>query len=158
MTTPGRLAAARNARYAQRQRAKDAAAFRANQRRQDHRQRRKLIDFLGGECCRCGLRDHRGLKIVQPAGQQLRTHQLYTLMIHEPDIAAAELRIVCATCRQIELFEYSHARHQEPSVEPSMSSPDDQPSVSEDQPSSSSFGGGDRRDGWGCADAGVSFG
>ncbi len=88
-------------------------------------------------------------------------------MLHEPELARAELRILCATCRQIELFEdvrsgtaeelragrgarpqldllelFSRAGYQEPSVAPSMLSLDDQPSVSDDQPSASTFGAG----------------
>lgn len=117
---------------------------------QDHRQRRRIIQFLGGECCRCGLRDHRGLVIVRSTGY-LALHQLYTLVINEPELAVAELRLVCATCRQIE-------RYQDPSVAPSMSSADIQPAVSEDHPFSSSFGFGAARDWWGLDVAGVSFG
>jgi hypothetical protein len=125
-------------------------SLRAKQRRQDHRQRLRLIDFLFGRCGRCGLSDHRGLVIIREAGY-LALHDLYTLMLNEPEIASAELRLLCATCRQIE-------RYQDPSVAPSMSSPDVQPPTSEDQPSSGSDRGA-ALEGWGCVDAdGVAFG
>lgn len=159
MSNPQRLAAARQSRYAARERAKDPVASRTYERSRDQRQRLKLIQFLDGECCRCGLRDHRGLVIVQPAGQRQTLHQIYTLMLHEPEIASAELRLLCATCRQIELFE--RGRHHEPTVSPSISSPEVQPSVSDVQPSSSTStrGFGAARVDWGCSDGdGVAFG
>jgi len=160
MGQPQRLAAARQSRYAARKRAESRTAARAIDRQRDQRQRRALIRFLDDECCRCGLRDHRGLVVVQPAGQRSTLHQLYTLMLHEPEIAAAELRLLCATCRQIELFEHARARHQEPTVSPSISSPEVHPSASDDQPSSSSFdGGGAAREAWGFSDGdGIAFG
>lgn len=160
MTTPAQLAAARRSRYANRKRAEDPAAARRAERERDQRQRQRLIESLGGECCRCGLRDHRGLVVVQPAGQQLRLHQLYTLMINDPDLAHAELRLLCATCRQIELYEHGRVHHQAPSVAPSISSPEVQPSASDAQPSSSSAGGRLEDFGaWDFSDAdGVAFG
>lgn len=156
MSRPQQLAAARRQRYAARKRAENPEASRAHERNRDHRQRLKLISFLDDECCRCGLRDHRGLVIVQPAGQRLTLHQLYTLMLHDPDLAMAELRLLCATCRQIELFEQGRTHH-EPNVSPSIWSPDVQPSASEDQPSSSD-GCGVVRDDWFGDSDGVSFG
>ncbi len=99
---------------------------------------------------------------MQPAGQRLTLHQLYTMKIHDPEIAAAELRLLCATCRQIELFELGRARHHDPTVSPSMSSPDAHPSVSEAQPSSSTTtlgtGAAARGDWTGEDVAGVAFG
>lgn len=128
-------------------------------RRQDLAQRQRLLAFLGHECCHCGLRDHRGLVITQPPGQRLTMHQLYTLMLHEPELAAAELRVLCATCRQIEIFELGRTRYQLPSVSPSISFADDHPSVSDDHPFSSTFGPGAARDTWARSDiAGVAFG
>lgn len=160
MAQPQRLAAARQSRYSARKRLHDPDAARATERQRDQRQRLKLIAFLDGECCRCGFHDHRALIIVQPAGQRQTLHQLYTLMLNDAEIAYAELRLLCANCRQIELFEHGRVRHQAPSVVPSISSPEVQPSVSEDQPSlSSSFAGGADREGWGFSDAdGVAFG
>lgn len=153
------LAAARRSRYAARQRTRDLTAYRAKRRRQDLAQRARLVRFLGDECGRCGLRDLRGLVVTQPAGQRLTMHQLYTLMLHEPVLASAELGLRCATCRQIELFEFGRSRHHEPSVVPSISSPDDQPSESDDHPFSSIFGAGAARDTWARSDiAGVAFG
>lgn len=151
-------AAARNRRYAARRRSADRDAVRAVERRRDSRQRQRLIGFLDGECRRCGLRDHRGLVVVQPAGQRLTLHQLYTLMLHEPQIAAAELRLLCATCRQIEVFEYGRTPHQPLNESPSMSSAEVHPSASDCQPSSS-FGGGAARDAdWFSDVDGVAFG
>jgi hypothetical protein len=153
--TPAQLAAARRSRYAARKRAEDPDRERANRRRQDQRQRWRLIAVLGGRCCQCDFIDHRGLVIVQPFGQRLTLHQLYTLSIHEPDVALTQLRLVCATCRQIEVFE--HGRHHEPSVAPSMSSPDVHPSASDDHPFVSSRGAGPIIWGWAESD-GVAFG
>lgn len=137
----------------------EAARRRAIQRQQDSRQRQRLICFLGDRCCRCGLGDHRGLVIIQPDGPRQTLHQLYTMMLHDPDLALADLRLLCATCRQIELFEQGRIRHQEPTVSPSISSPDDQPASSDDQPSSSAFGAGAARDAWGAAVSdGIAFG
>ena len=84
--------------------------MRAHERNRDRRQRLKLIEFLGGECCRCGLRDHRGLVVVPPAGERLTLHQLYTLMVNEPGLAVADLRLLCATCRRIEQYELARDR------------------------------------------------
>lgn len=158
--SPPRLAAARRGRYASRQRADNIEACRAWERRRDHRQRLQLIAFLGG-ACRCGLRDPRGLVVVQPAGQRLRTHQLYTFRIHEPELAAAQLRLLCATCRLIEQYERARARYRPhaPSTTPSMSSPDDHPSASDDHPSSSTLDAGAARATWGrWSELGVAFG
>lgn len=122
--------------------------------------RQRLIEFLGGECDRCGFRDHRGILIVQPVGQRLRDHQLYTMMLHDPELAKAELRVICATCRQIEQHEYGRDYHS-PTVAPSISvAVDHPPSPSLDHPSASSLGGsaarapaGDDADGAAFVDA-----
>lgn len=160
MGDPVRLAAARRSRYAAREREADPEACRANERRRDLRQRLQLIAFLGGCCATCGLRDARGLVVVQPAGERMTLHQLYTYRLHEPEAAAAQLRLVCATCRRIEQYEAWRARYpHDPSVEPSMSSPDVHPSVSDDHPSSSAFDTGAARATWACwSDAAVAFG
>jgi hypothetical protein len=105
-----RTAAAKRSRYATKKRSEDPAAARAEQRKQDQGQRLKLIAALDGECCRCGFNDARGLVIVQPVGQSLTLHQLYTLALRDPELALAELRLLCATCRQIELFVYGRKR------------------------------------------------
>ena len=84
---------------------------------------------------------------MQPAGQRMTLHQLYTLMLNDPDLAQAELRLLCATCRQIEVFEASRA-----------SSASIQRSDSDRDPSSV-FGAGARSDTWGRADGdSVAFG
>lgn len=121
-----------------------------------------MIEFLGGECCVCGCRAQRSLVISQPPGEQMSPHQLYSLVINDPDLAHSALRVRCATsCRQLrmfELFEFER-RYQLPTVAPSSSSPDDQPAVSEVQPSSSTFGPGADRGTWGRSrGAGVAFG
>jgi hypothetical protein len=83
-----------------------------------------VLAFLGGECERCGLRDERGLVIVQPPNEKQSTNELYTLMLHDPELARSTLRVLCATCRQIERVHHSAAS---PAPQPSAS-PLDQPS------------------------------
>lgn len=122
-----------------------------SRRRQNQQQRIRLIMFLGGCCYRCGEADHRGLVIVQPPGVRRNLHETYTLILHEPELAADELQLRCATCHQIE-------RYQDPSVAPSMSSADVQPSTSDDQPLVSSSGGGALRETWGLSGDSVAFG
>jgi hypothetical protein len=152
--------AARRTRYSRRQRELYPDRVRATQRGHARRHRDALIEFLGGECERCGLRDRRGLVIGQPPGALQSWNQLYTLMLHEPEEARATLRVLCATCRQIER---AAGAHQSPVVQP-PASPSDQPSDASpsDQPDSSRFrrpaDGGDDLAGAELDADGVSFG
>ncbi len=130
MGDPRFLAAERRKRWAAKQRRENPDACRATRQRQDQTQRLRMIEFLGGECCYCGCRNPRSLVIAQPAGQEMSGHQLYSLVINDPDAARAELRLRCR----------SHPRERQPSE-------------------SDEFGPGAARETWARSDvAGVAFG
>ena len=103
----------------------DPTRWRSISRGHTRRHRNAILEFLGGACVRCGLHDIRGLVIVQQPGASRSVNELYTLMLHEPDEAMSTLRVLCATCRQIERAHHSAAASPDPHPSPS---PLDQPS------------------------------
>lgn len=118
-----------------------------------------MIEFLGGECIRCGLKDVRGLVIAQTLEEPHKTNQLYTLVLHEPELARAALRVLCATCRQIERA--AHHPDASPECQPSPSPPDQPSDASPSDHSSSertSRGGGFLAGGADVPSDGVAFG
>ena len=83
--------------------------------------RLKVVNFLGGECVRCGVRDLRCLQLDHINGEGEKHDEkyhdralMYRYYLNHPEVVIKKYQILCANCNWIKRYENHESKHDFP--------------------------------------------